>query len=67
MLCSSCPQLSDEAIERLDKALTILHNSPKASDMSAKSLRYDALMQKITPYKEIYDATEVLHKLQKKD
>lgn len=67
MLCSSCPQLSDEAIERLDKALTILHNSPKASDMSAKSLRYDALMQKITPYKETYDATEVLHKLQKKD
>ena len=67
MLSCSCPQLSDAATERLDKALTILHNKTEASDICAKSARYNTLMQKIAPYKETYDATEVLHKLQKKD
>ena len=67
ILSSSCPQLSEAATERLDKALTILHNSTVASDISTKSAEYDKLMKKIVQYDETYDATEVLHKLQKKD
>ncbi len=67
MLAASCPQLSDKATERLDKALTILHNKNEVANIREKSAEYDTLMQKISPYNETYDATEVLHKLQKKE
>ena len=67
LLAEHCPKLSDAATEHLDKALTILHNKKEISDIKTKSAQYASIMQKIIPYKETYDATEVLHKLQKKE
>lgn len=64
-LAATCPKLSDMATERLDKALQILHNTPKKADMSSKAAQYAALIGKISAYKESYDATEVLHQLSK--
>ena len=62
-----CPKLSDEATERLDKAIQILHNNILSEVTSSDIEKYDSLMGEIPPYKETYDATEVLHQLQKKD
>lgn len=66
-VCKACPKLSDEAQQRLDKALQILHNKKEITDIKSKSDEYSKLMGSITPYKESYDATEVLYKLQLKE
>ena len=66
-LSEFCPQLSDEATERLDKALQILHNGKESETTSSEAESYASLIGEIPPYHETYDATEVLHQLQKKD
>ena len=66
-LSVNCPNLSDAALERLDKSLQILHNTNKPEEDSVLRAQYTSLMGKISPYNETYDATEVLHQLQKKD
>ena len=66
-LSEFCPQLSDEATERLDKAIQILHNNQKLETTSSEVERYASLIGEIPPYQETYDATEVLNQLQKKD
>lgn len=65
-LAETCPKLSDAASERLDKALQILHNQPKADNLEEKAARYKALTGNIAAYNETYDATEVLHQLSKR-
>lgn len=65
-LTDNCPKLSDAGLERLDKALQILHNKQQTSDINADVAQYDEIMGQITPYQETYDATEVLHKLQQR-
>lgn len=66
-LTENCPKLSDEAQQRLDKALQILHNKTNHSNIKHLSNEYSNLLTHITPYKEDYDATEVLNKLQSKE
>ena len=66
-LTNCCPNLSDEALERLDKSLQILHNHDESAEDSVLRFQYTSLLGKVAPYKEVYDATEVLHQLQKKD
>ena len=66
-LCENCPKLSDEAQQRLDNALQILHNTYEQPNIELLSDEYSKLLSYITPYKETYDATEVLHKLQTKE
>ena len=62
-LTSACPKLSDASMQRLDKALQILHNTPRSINQSDIE-EYNTLIRNITPYQEKYDATEVLHQLQ---
>lgn len=62
-LVQNCPYLSDIANERLDKSLQILHNRFEVSDLTEKVATYNQLMGQITPYKDTYDATEVLHNM----
>lgn len=62
-LVQNCPYLSDIANERLDKALQILHNTPRISNLTKKVTLYNQLMGQISSYQETYDATEVLHKM----
>ena len=50
-------------MQRLDKALQILHNTPISINQSDIE-EYNTLISNITPYQEKYDATEVLHQLQ---
>ena len=65
-LARYCPQLSDEAMERLDKACKILHNNkPKDADDKTASV-YTALMRNASYYEEHYDATEVLNNLKQR-
>ena len=64
-LASTCPDLSDTATERLDKALKILHNKTTIADINAQRTLYESLFEQISPYQETYDATEVLNRLQK--
>ena len=62
-LAKNCPKLSDIGKQRLDKAVQILHNKNNSMDIKKLSDDYAKLLTTITPYKESYDATEVLHKL----
>ena len=64
-LTKTCPKLSDAAMERLDKALQILHNTTKEVNISSKATQYATLIGKVSAYKESYDATEILHQLSK--
>ena len=66
-LSDNCPKLSDDAQQRLDKALQILHNKHKHLNIKHLSDEYSKLLTHITPYQESYDATEVLSKLQSKE
>lgn len=66
-LSQNCPHLSDKALERLDKACTILHNKPDFSETSELAKEYANLFQGMTHYEETYDATEVLNTLTKKE
>ena len=66
-LSKNCPKLSDKSQERLDKALKILHNNHKSSDIKNLSDEYSNLLTQIVPYKESYDATEILKKLQQRN
>ena len=66
-LSENCPKLSDAAYQRLDNALQILHNVYEKPNIKLISDKYSKLLSDITPYKETYDATEVLHKLQTKE
>ncbi len=66
-LADNCPHLSDIAIERLDKAVQILHNTPERTNLQTAVTEYAKLISESTPYKETYDATEVLHQLQKEN
>ena len=66
-LSENCPKLSAEAQQRLDNALQILHNVYEQPNIEYLSDEYSKLLKHITPYKETYDATEVLHKLQIKE
>lgn len=66
-LSTNCPKLSDEAQQRLDNALQILHNIYEQPNIEFISKEYSKLLKHITPYKETYDATEVLHKLKTKE
>ena len=65
-LAKNCPQLSDEACERLDKAKQILHNKKVGSDIIRESDEYLRVMNNVAAYSDKYDATEVLHQLQRK-
>lgn len=64
LLTDNCPKLSDAASERLDKAMQILHNVFQPVSLKADAAEYTKLKGKATPYRETYDATEVLYKLQ---
>lgn len=66
-LSENCPKLSDASYQRMDKALQILHNKCETPNIEYLSDEYSKLLKHITPYQEIYDATEVLHKLQSKE
>lgn len=66
-LSKNCPKLSDEAQQRLDNAIQILHNIYEQPNIEFISDEYSKLLSDITPYQETYDATEVLHKLQTKE
>lgn len=66
-LANNCPKLSDAGLERLDKALQILHNKPQTTNKKADAAQYAKLMGAVSPYQETYDATEVLNKLQTKE
>ncbi len=64
-LVQNCPKLSDVARQRLDKAKQILHN--KLNNRSdEKRKQYCLMSQGVAAYDEKYDATEVLHRLQRK-
>lgn len=63
-LSKYCPKLSDEAMLRLDKAKEILHNN-LLKGVTKKREQYSAIFSEITAYNEKYDATEVLHKMQR--
>ena len=63
ILASSCPKLSDDGMERLDKAIQILHNSCDNIVKTSYEAEYEFLMNKVSPYQEKYDATEVLNQL----
>ena len=62
-LAENCPKLSDAALERLDNAIQILHNAKRVSRVQTKAHKYKTLIGNTLPYKETYDATEVLHQL----
>ena len=62
-MAMSCPKLSDAARERLDKAKQILHN--EAETVVDDAERYAKLISDTAVYCEKYDATEVLHQLQR--
>ena len=64
-LVQSCPKLSDESRQRLDKAKQILHNKPDSRG-DDKRKQYCLMSQEVAAYDEKYDATEVLHRLQRK-
>lgn len=64
-LANTCPKLSNNALSRLDKAKQILHNKAKQATFSQKQ-KYLSIMNNISAYNEKYDATEVLHQLQRK-
>ena len=64
-LVKNCPQLSDEAGQRLDKAKQILHNKV-VGDVDNDRRQYCMLSYQIAEYDEKYDATEVLHRMQRK-
>jgi beta-N-acetylhexosaminidase len=66
-LTKICPQLSDESTERLDKALQILHNRKPVSALAQMRESYQQLVGQVEPYRETYDATEVLNLLQQQD
>ena len=59
-----CPNLSAVAAIRLDKARQILHNNTMRG-ITSKEERYKSLIGNITAYQEKYDATEVLHQMQR--
>jgi len=65
-LATYCPCLSDESKERLDKATKFLHNTPQIKDIEPVFESYSSVIQQIPAYKTNYDATEVLHQLQRK-
>ena len=65
-LAAVCPKLSDAALERLDKAVQILHNQSQIGNFEEKAAMYKALTGRIAAYRETYDATEVLHQLSKR-
>ncbi len=62
-LVSVCPHLSDQSTERLDKAIKILHNPIKEINIEATAAEYADLIGETLPYKETFDATEVLHQI----
>ncbi len=64
-LADNCPKLSDAGLERLDKALEVLHNNVRKAVSKTEEKMYDTLLGQVPTYKESYDATEVLHKLYK--
>ncbi len=67
LLKDNCPKLSDTGTERLDKALKVLHNTNIVKDVSNIFDEYKKIVHNIPHYEETYDATEVLHQLQKED
>lgn len=64
-LAENCPQLSDEAMQRLDKAKQILHNKYIGKEISDRE-QYSLMCCQVSDYDEKYDATEVLHRMQRK-
>lgn len=64
VLAQLCPNLSDAATIRLDKARQILHNNT-IRGLSTKDKQYSSLIGNVAVYKEKYDATEVLHQMQR--
>lgn len=63
-LAQKCPKLSDAAIQRLDKAKQILHNKI-VNNRNKKVEQYVSMTCEVAEYNEKYDATEVLHQLQR--
>ena len=63
-LADCCPKLSDDAMERLDKAVQILHNKPRQNCIKADAAEYTRLKGNATPYRKNFDVTEILHKQQ---
>lgn len=61
-LSLACPKLSDAAMEHLDKALQILHND-NSHIQPGDAAEYEHLINNTSPYRENYDATEVLHQM----
>jgi len=64
MLVCNCPQLSDKAKHRLDKAKQILHNK-FVGNIDKDREQYSLMCCQVAEYDEKYDATEVLHLLQR--
>lgn len=63
-LSKHCRKLSDDALERLDKAKQILHNKLKGK-INERAKKYSSMIYQVAAYEEKYDATEVLHQLQR--
>ena len=61
----NCGLLTDKSLERLEKASLILNNHKK-TDINNAENNYNNLIASITAYKDSYDATEILHKMQNK-
>ena len=55
--------LSDEALARLEKLSSVLNAAPRPAPAPETAAEYNRLVGQIAPYRETYDATEVLNQM----
>lgn len=61
-----CPSLTDAGLERFYKACKFLQNPQSKANINHLADEYAQIIGPIPNYKDDYDATEILHKMQKK-
>lgn len=64
-LCQNGRCLSEKAQERFNKVKNVLQNKKKSRKLINERIKYDAAIRHYSEYKINYDATEVLHQMQK--
>ncbi len=65
-VCRAASPLSDHALERLAKMENVLAAPPTAPDITTLEKNYKTILGQIEPYRETYDATEVLFQMQRR-
>lgn len=65
LLCQNSRYLTEKAQERFNNVKNVLQNKKKSRKLTTERMKYDAVIRHYSDYTINYDATEVLHQMQK--